>query len=94
MSRKIKIHRHKLGKRNDKMLWVSLYFCICKLPNITICYFIIKKNKINFNQDEIIQINMPNRIINQNVSSGNNMQEKPSDEAHIHYYLKYNADMK
>ena len=37
---------------------------------------------------------MPNRIINQNVSSGNNMQEKPSDEAHIHYYLKYNADMK
>ena len=83
MSRKIKIHRHKLGKRKDKMLLVSLYFCICKLPNITVCYFIIKKT-----------INMPNRIINQNVSSGNNMQEKPSDEAHIHYYLKYNADMK
>ena len=37
---------------------------------------------------------MPNRIINQNVSSGNDRQEKPSDKAHIHYYLKYNADMK
>ena len=45
MSRKIKIHRHKLGKINDKMLWVSLYFYICKLPNITVYYFIIKKTK-------------------------------------------------